>query len=110
MFEFHEFLLSFNDEFFSTVPNLGEANVAGGLIWNRFRDLQLFNSLDIFPEKTYLHTYAPQYGGTWSVSSTYRGNQYNFRNASGIDYMEQPRNLLNDNGVVMDSKDTRTFY
>jgi len=110
MFEFHEFLLSFNDEFFSTVPNIGATNLAGGLKWNRFRDLQLFDSLDIFPEKTYLHTYAPQYGGTWSVSGIYGGNQYNFRNASGIDYMEQPRNLLNDNGVVMDSKDLRTFY
>ena len=117
IFEFHEFLLSFNNEFFSTVPQIAPGTeVAGGLAWNRFRDLQLFDSLNIFPEKTYLNPYAPQYTNPWHFRfqdpyfGTYAGNQYNLRNATLISEMEEPRNSLNDDGVIMDEKDPLRYY
>ena len=111
MYEFHEFLLSFDNKFFSTYPQVYPGSeVAGGLMWNRFRDHQLFDVLAGFPEKTYLHKYAPGFSSPWAVSGTYRGNQYNFRNALGIDSFEVQRSSLETLGNTMDEKDLRRFY
>ena len=102
IFEFNEFLLSFKNNFFNSSTS--------GLAAGRFRGLQLFNNFTYFPEKTYLHTYAPAYSVPWEVSGPYGGNSYNLRNASGIDVFEAPRTSLNKEGNVMTDRDPRNFY
>ena len=78
IFEFNEFISSFKDDIFN--------NATSGLVNNRYRNLEIFNSVVSFPEKTYLHTYNPGQR-LWSTSETYGGGVYNnilnLRNASG---------------------------
>tara|TARA_R100000963_G_scaffold25110_1_gene17158 strand:- start:243 stop:2810 length:2568 start_codon:yes stop_codon:yes gene_type:complete len=78
IFEFNEFISSFKDDIFN--------NVTSGLVNKRYRNLEIFNSVASFPEKTYLHTYNPGQS-LWSTSETYGGGFYNsilnLRNASG---------------------------
>ena len=102
IFEFNEFLLSFKNNFFNSSTS--------GLAIGRFRGLELFNTFTYFPEKTYLHTYAPAYSWPWSVTGQYGGNSHNLRNASGIDVFEAPRTSLNKEGNVMTDRDPRNFY
>ncbi len=96
IFEFNEFISSFKNDIFN--------NATSGLVNNRYRNMEIFNSVNSFPEKTYLHTYNP--GQTlWSTSETYGGGSYNsvmnLRNASG--------SLVEVTGVIMDETDPITY-
>jgi hypothetical protein len=95
LFEFNEFISSFKDDLFN--------NATSGLVNNRYRNLEIFNSVRSFPEKTYLHTYNP--GQTWSTSGAYGGGIYNsvsnLRNASA--------SLIEINGVVMNKAEPRSY-
>ena len=96
IFEFNEFISSFKNDIFN--------NATSGLVNNRYRNMEIFNSVNSFPEETYLHTYNP--GQTlWSTSETYGGGSYNsvmnLRNASG--------SLVEVTGVIMDETDPITY-
>ena len=96
LFEFNEFISSFKNDIFN--------NTVSGLVNNRYRNLEVFNSVVSFPEKTYLHTYNPGQS-FWSTSETYGGGYYNsilnLRNASG--------SLVEVTGVIMDGAEPRRF-
>jgi hypothetical protein len=75
LFEFNEFVISFKNSIFKKLR-------AG-----QFRSLQLFDIPNRWGEKTYLNKYDPG-KGTWSISGTYRGDNFNHRNASGVAFIE----------------------
>lgn len=109
-YEFNDFLLSFNDEFFSTEPAIGSLR---GLAWGAFRDIRLYDMPSFFSEKTYIHTYDPGRSSPWEVSGTYKGNQYNFRNASGVAEFEVPRTadaLGSPSGFVMKDRQVKRYF
>ena len=75
IFEFHEFISSFENEWFDQ------------LRISKFRNLQLYYMPTRFPEKTYLHTYIPG-APIWGVASFFSGTLSNPRNASGVSFIE----------------------
>ena len=75
MFEFHEFLTSFDNNLFES------------LMGGNFRNTALFYMPGRFPETTYLHKYTPGHV-TWDVTGSFGGTFDNPRNASGVSFIE----------------------
>ena len=75
LFEFHEFISSFKNEFFNE------------LMQSKFRNLQLYYMPTAFPEKTYLHKYDPT-TPKWAANGGFSGTLVNPRNASGVSFVE----------------------
>ena len=86
-YEFHEFVYSFNDTLFQKLMD------------SKYRGLQLFYMLGVFPERTYLNKYDPL-TSTWPADGVYGGTTENFRNASGVSFIED--SLFMDKPKVRD--------